>query len=128
MYPEIDTKQPEDVKAVVESIYSELFPNGSGGFVEEAFQIAIDCFSGKHKDYQAIDAIYHDLEHTMQGTLCMARLLRGYSRAQEQPPIPQRMFELGILAILLHDTGYLKKKGDNEGTGAKFTLVHVKRS
>ena len=38
------------------------------------------------------------------------------------------MFELGLLAILLHDTGYLKVRGDNEGTGAKYTLIHVSRS
>ena len=40
----------------------------------------------------------------------------------------QRMFELGMLAILMHDTGYLKRKGDMEGTGAKYTLTHVDRS
>jgi hypothetical protein len=38
------------------------------------------------------------------------------------------MFELGMLAMLTHDTGYLKKRGDNEGTGAKYTLIHVDRS
>ena len=38
------------------------------------------------------------------------------------------MFEFGMLAILMHDTGYLKKRGDNEGTGAKYTLTHVDRS
>jgi len=38
------------------------------------------------------------------------------------------MFDLALLAILLHDTGYLKKKSDREGTGAKYTLVHVARS
>ncbi len=38
------------------------------------------------------------------------------------------MFELGLLAILLHDTGYLKKRDDTEGTGAKYTVVHVRRS
>jgi hypothetical protein len=38
------------------------------------------------------------------------------------------MFELGLLAILLHDTGYLKHRGDDQGTGAKYTLIHVSRS
>jgi hypothetical protein len=40
----------------------------------------------------------------------------------------QRHFELGILAILLHDTGYLKTRDDTTGTGAKYTFVHVQRS
>jgi len=38
------------------------------------------------------------------------------------------MFELALLAILLHDTGYLKRRNDTQGTGAKYTLTHVSRS
>jgi hypothetical protein len=38
------------------------------------------------------------------------------------------MVELGLLAILFHDTGYLKKKSDSAGSGAKYTAVHVSRS
>jgi hypothetical protein len=48
-------------------------------------------------------------------------LLEGYYRARTQPPLTARMFELGVIAILLHDTGYLKKQDDYEGTGAKYT-------
>jgi len=33
-----------------------------------------------------------------------------------------------VLAILLHDTGYLKKRDDTDGTGAKYTVTHVHRS
>jgi hypothetical protein len=33
-----------------------------------------------------------------------------------------------LLAILFHDTGYLKRHADAEGTGAKYTAVHVARS
>ena len=87
-----------------------------------------DCFAGKYKDYEASDARYHDLEHTLQGTLCMTRLLHGRHQADVRPVVTQRMFELGLLAILLHDTGYLRKKDDLGGTGAKYTLTHVTRS
>src|SRR5262249_62118285 len=79
-------------------------------------------------DYQPVDALYHDFEHTLQGTLCMARLLRGRHHAGAQPRLTERMFRLGVLAILLHDTGYLKKREDTEGTGAKYTVTHVERS
>ena len=64
----------------------------------------------------------------MQGTLCFARLLQGYHRTRVEPVLTEPMTQLGVLAILLHDTGYLKIRGDNEGTGAKYTLVHVNRS
>jgi hypothetical protein len=105
-----------------------MFPRGDRFFVLRAFGWAIDCFTGRHRDYQAIDALYHDFEHTLQGTLCMARLLAGRHRAHARPVLSRRMFELGLLAILLHDTGYLKRRDDRGGTGAKYTLTHVARS
>jgi len=55
-------------------------------------------------------------------------LLQGRHAAGAQPTLSARMFELSLLAILFHDTGYLKKRGDGEGTGAKYTLEHVGRS
>ena len=42
--------------------------------------------------------------------------------------VPEKLFQLGMIAILFHDTGYLKRKEDMEGTGAKYTVVHVRRS
>lgn len=128
MYPNIDTKDTHAVQACINSIYRELYPNGNPAFISDAFSWAVQCFSGNYKNYLAIDARYHDLEHTMQGALCMARLLHGRSLAGASPQVPQGMFELGTIAILLHDTGYLKKREDLEGTGAKYTLVHVTRS
>src|SRR5205085_1093016 len=92
----------------------------------QAFDWAETCFGGKFHDYQPIDARYHDLEHTLQGTLCLARLLFGRDAAGGQ--VEEGMFQLTLLAILFHDTGYLKKKEDKEGTGAKYTPIHVGRS
>jgi hypothetical protein len=128
MFPAVDTKDPVAVLREVEAIYSAMFPAGDSGFVSKAFAWALDSFGGKYDNYQPIDARYHDLEHTMQGTLCFARLLQGYHRTGAEPHLSEGMTQLGLLAILLHDTGYLKTRDDNEGTGAKYTLIHVNRS
>src|SRR3954469_9623163 len=128
MFREVDTKDPGAVRAEVIAIYVSLFPGSSSEFLKFAFQWAEECFSGRHSDYQAIDAKYHDFEHTLQVTLCYARLLEGYKRAQVSAALTARMFELGLLAILLHDMGYLKQRKDIQGTGAKYTLTHVSRS
>jgi len=127
-FPEIKTKSLPAVKNAVREIYARLFPSGRLQFIDEAFRWIEDAFAGRYADYQRIDAKYHDLEHTLQVTLCFVRLLEGYQSAGSQPQLTQRAFELGLLAILLHDTGYLKKLSDTEGTGAKYTLVHVSRS
>ncbi len=128
MYPRVVTKDPTAVEVEVQAAYRAMFPRGNRLFVPQAFGWAIDCFSGRHPEYQPVDAGYHDFEHTLQGTLCLARLLHGRHGANVRPRLTRRMFELGLLAILLHDTGYLKRKGDRKGTGAKYTAIHVNRS
>lgn len=128
MLASIDTKQPLAVQAEVQNVYAALFPDGNIDFVPTVFEWVNSCFTGQYRDYLPIDARYHDLEHTLQGTLCMVRLLHNRAITNDQPPLDQRMFELGLIAILLHDTGYLKQRGDDTGTGAKYTLTHVDRS
>ena len=128
MYPRVVTKDPTGVEVEVQAAYLAMFASGDPLFVPRVFGWVIECFTGSYGDYQAVDARYHDFEHTLQGTLCMFRLLHGRHIAGVQPPLTQRMFHLGLLAILLHDTGYLKKHDDTEGTGAKYTITHVARS
>jgi hypothetical protein len=128
MFPEVETRHVPSVQREVEFAYRKMFPSADPFFVNDAFATAVSCFNGRYKDYQPIDARYHDMEHTMQGALCMARLLLNRHQGNAQPVLTEKMFQLGLYAILLHDTGYLKRNGDNEGTGAKYTLVHVTRS
>ena len=128
MFVEIDTKHPSAVHVEAKAAYTEMFPDGDPLFVINAFGWASDCFNGRYGDYQRIDARYHDFEHTLQGTTCFVHLLLGRHRVGTEPSLTRRAFELGLLAILLHDTGYLKKNNDREGTGAKYTSVHVNRS
>jgi hypothetical protein len=128
MYPLVATKDPVAVEAEVQAAYLAMFPEGDKLFVPQAFGWAIECFSGRCQSYQRIDARYHDLEHTLQGTLCMARLLHGRHDAGAEPVLGEELAQLGLVAILFHDTGYLKRKGDMTGTGAKYTVVHVARS
>jgi hypothetical protein len=128
MYPPVVTKDPTAVQAEVQIACRTMFPDADPLFVPRVFGWAIECFTGNYRDYQAVDARYHDFEHTLQGTLCLARLLCGRHAAGAQPLFTQRMFQLSMAAILLHDTGYLKKRDDRAGTGAKYTVTHVRRS
>jgi hypothetical protein len=128
MYSLEETQRSDAVEKQVVSIYSRIYPQADRTFVGRAFEWAKQSFSGNYGDYQPIDTRYHNFEHTMQGTFCLTRLLMGRHMANALPAVPQKMFELSLLAILLHDTGYLKKKNDTTGTGAKYTAIHVLRS
>ena len=128
MFSYVNTKYPDAVEQEVRLIFQSLFPGRDHGIVSRSFGWITDCFSGNYKNYQAIDIRYHDLEHTLQVILCLMRLIHGRHMAGVYPLISEKMFELTLLAMLLHDTGYLKTTDDKEGTGAKYTLVHVDRS
>lgn len=128
MFPTVATNDAAAVKAEVESIYLGIYPEGDSALVGRVFECVLKCFRGECTGYLAIDTRYHDLEHTLQGALCMARLLAARQKAQAKPLLDQSHFELGLLAILLHDTGYAKQENDTSGTGAKYTHTHVERS
>jgi hypothetical protein len=128
MFDPVTTNDPTAVEVEVQKAYLAMFPRGDRLFVPRVFGWALECFTGNYADYQAVDAHYHDFEHTLQGTLCLARLLRARQGAGAAPALPENSFQLGIIGILLHDTGYLKKRSDTEGTGAKYTSTHVLRS
>jgi hypothetical protein len=128
MFLPVVTKDPAAVAAATQAAYLAMFPQADPKFIPRIFGWADQCFNGGLAGYQPIDARYHDFEHTLQGTLCMARLLQGRHAAKAKPALPQRLVELGLIGILFHDTGYLKTTDDTEGTGAKYTVIHVNRS
>jgi len=128
MFPIVDTKNAAAVSAFVEKKFTEMYPDASLVWLETIFRDIEELFSGRHPDYAAVDLRYHDLEHTLQATLCMVLLLEGRHYAGVEPRLNARQFELGLSAVLLHDAGYLKLRSDTVGTGAKYTFCHVLRS
>ncbi|MDD5712091.1 MAG: hypothetical protein PHY31_04940, partial [Smithellaceae bacterium] len=56
----------------------------------------------------------------------MARLIHG---AQfEGIRFTAKQVNVGLVSALMHDTGYIQTAGDLDGTGAKYTVVHIDRS
>lgn len=127
MYNRVDTRHPTEVEIEVMGLYRAMFPEGDRIIVSRAFDWATACFTGNYTGIQAVDTLYHDYEHTLQVTLCLARLLHARFKAGAQPALSQLRFEQALLASLFHDSGYLKTKYDNFGSGAKWTVIHVER-
>ncbi|MDP2136571.1 MAG: HD domain-containing protein [Candidatus Didemnitutus sp.] len=124
----IATKDPAAVAAHAKAVFAACDWPSSHPLLDRLFADVTALFTGTWPGYRAIDMRYHDFEHTLQATVCFLDLLRGRQRAPEIPLLRQRDAELGVMAVLLHDTGYLRPTDDDQGTGAKFTLVHVQRS
>lgn len=123
-----DTKSISTAATAALAIFRRMFPRDEAGLFVRVFADVDAMFCGRYLDYQKIDTPYHDLEHTLQVTLCFAEMMEGRHFAGIEPRLDARQFELGVAAALLHDTGYLKLRSDQEGTGAKYTFTHVLRS
>jgi hypothetical protein len=105
-----------------------MYAGADLGWLRRIFRDVEDLFSGRNPDYAPIDVRYHDLEHTLQATVCLTLLLEGRHAAGVEPRVDARQFELAMAGVLLHDAGYLKLRSDCVGTGAKYTFCHVLRS
>jgi hypothetical protein len=128
MFPPVDTKNAAAVAAFVEAKFAALYPDASLNWLDTIFRDIERLFCGRHPDYAAIDLRYHDLEHTLQATVCIVLMLAGRHHARVEPRLTAHQFELAVSAALLHDAGYLKLRSDTVGTGAKYTFCHVLRS
>jgi hypothetical protein len=95
--------------------------------VESALEDIVKLYKGEYPGYQKCDTNYHDLEHTLQAYLAMARIFGGLAR-ENPDATSEEWVVLGLISALGHDTGFIKETLDANGSGSKYTLVHVDRS
>lgn len=127
----VNVTNSEEVCAEVWKIIDATYPDNTRikHSVGKAYQDFYSLYSGNYEGYHACDTLYHDLQHTLDMSLAMARLLHGYNREFPDSPIEGEKFLLGMVAALFHDAGYIRKKGiDTAPNGAYYTLCHVSRS
>jgi hypothetical protein len=126
----IRTTDPAAVAAEVLRLHQSLFDRVPCG-LQQMFRDTAALYGGRHPDYFGCDTEYHDVQHVLDVTLAMARLLDGYQRSRNagQEPLTPRVFLVGVLAALFHDFGYLRRRNDRRHRyGAEYTLTHVSRS
>ena len=112
----------------IKQILSSHFSSESTAFVGRVFERVGELFEGQYPGYQASDTTYHDFTHTCEATVAVVRIVDGHIRSGKPPNLTHRDLELMVVASFLHDSGFIKEIGDDEGTGAKYTLTHVTRS
>jgi hypothetical protein len=121
--------QMESPQAVLDEaiIIVDLFsPEMDLPAIRSAFNQTVSLYRGAWEALKACNTDYHDLKHVTDCFLAMARLFHGATEAGHQ--FSPRQVHLGLVAALLHDVGYLQHCEDTNGTGAKYTFSHVRRS
>lgn len=125
----INTTDPVCVKLEVLRLYTGVHPEGAEDPLCRAFEDVTRLYRGEYPGYARCDTQYHDMQHIMDVTLAMARLLDGYERSRgDGPRIDERLFQLGIVCALFHDCGYIRRLSDTRhANGAEYTATHVTR-
>jgi len=125
----VNTTDPAIVNAEVDRIFIELYPRASTSQIDRAFSDLTALYRGERPGYHACDTAYHDVQHVLDVTLAMARLIDGYERGRiGAEPFDASMFRLGVITALFHDCGYIRTLDDTRHkNGAELTLTHVSR-
>ncbi len=127
----VQVSNPAAVRDAVRELLEETYPETGFDRLWLVFYDFERLFTGRMPGYLGCDTSYHDIQHTLDMTLAMARLVAGHERTAPKTARlgPERAL-LGIITSLLHDAGYIRHEvRDREyRNGAEFTLYHVSRS
>ena len=125
----VNTTDPTAVYREVDRIFVTLYPSAPSRILQRSFRDLARLHHGEYPGYRACDTSYHDLQHTLDVTLAMARLMDGYERSPDCPvALGPRLFGLGVVTALFHDVGYLRRASDTRHkNGAEYTLRHISR-
>jgi hypothetical protein len=126
----VRTTDAAQVRAEVKRIFNDLYPDASTRVLDTAFRDVVSLYEGRTPGFHACDTAYHDLQHVLEVTLAMARLMEGYDRSRlVAGPVGERQFRLGVITALFHDVGYLRSHLDSPkvSNGAVYTRIHVSR-
>jgi len=127
----VQVSDPASVRDAVHDLFAETFPGASFDKLWLAFYDFERLFTGRYPGYNGCDTTYHDVQHTLDMTLALARLVSGYERSVEPADrLGAARAQMAIITSLFHDSGYIRHKERDKdfSNGAEFTLYHVSRS
>lgn len=125
---QVDTTDPVSVSFQVAQIYERLYRREFPSGVMRVFADISRLYRGEFPGYHACETEYHDIQHILEVTLAMARLMDGCVQAVSPLVMNERLFRLGTVSALFHDIGYLRRLDDTRKKhGAEYTRTHVGR-
>ena len=127
----VQVSSPAAVRNAVQKLFADAFPGTPFDRLWLAFYDFERLYDGRFPGYYGCDTTYHDIQHSLDMTLAMARLIVGHEMSVEPSErLGARRAQMGIVTSLFHDAGYIRhQERDHEfRNGAEFTLYHVSRS
>jgi len=126
----VQVSDPQAVHAAVVGIMRGCFPGRGFERLATAYADVVRLFRGEYPGYRGCETWYHDLQHTLDMTLALARLIDGHERSEpEDQRIGVERAEVALITGLFHDSGYMRRERDTRHVhGAEYTRTHVTRS
>lgn len=127
----VQVSSPHAVRNAVKELFAETFPGAPFDKLWLAFYDFERLFTGRYPGYVGCDTTYHDMQHTLDMTLALARLVVGYERSAEPDDrLGAARAQMTIITSLFHDAGYIRHAEHDKRfqNGAELTLQHVSRS
>ena len=121
----LDMNTPSKVLEEVNTLFLDMFDEHDFDLVSSVFESVVALISGKLPGFKACDTPYHNLKHTTDVFLAMARLLHGAH--SEGMALNAHDAGIGVVAALMHDTGYIQKDSEHYESSAELAPVHVDR-
>ncbi|MEH6568016.1 MAG: hypothetical protein V7709_02995 [Halioglobus sp.] len=125
----VDVTDPSAVGQIVRDLLGSRYPDIDLEIIDTLVIDFARLYRGQFPGFRACDLNYHDLQHVLDVTLAMARLMEGYemSHAPDQQ-LGAEMALIGIACALFHDSGYIRRTHDTRHrNGAAYTRTHVSR-
>ena len=128
---EVDLEDWGAVETVVRAILDRHYAgNYDVPLLGSAMAGVLRAHRGEYPGLLRSDTLYHDLRHSLESALTMARLLDGYA-ASHFPGGPAGIDAdhalLGILLALFHDIGLLRRDSEAHLWGPALTPIHEER-
>ncbi len=126
----VQVSSPAAVREAVLELYADTWPGAPRDTLVTALTDFERLFTGQTPGYLGVDTVYHDLQHSQDVVLAMARLMAGYEKSHpEGPRIGADRALMAMVTALFHDSGYIRETSESGiSNGAVFTRNHVTRS
>ena len=126
----VDVASPQAVCDAVCAILQRRYVTVDTTLLQRLYGDFEALYRGELPGFLACDTAYHDMQHVLDVSLAMARLLDGYDAQQsEEEQLGPELALIGVIVALFHDSGYIRRQGEADiANGAVYTKVHVSRS
>ncbi|GAB3289431.1 hypothetical protein [Parahaliea aestuarii] len=126
----VDVTSADAVTAEICRLFSRHYPDLSRDTIAGLVEDFVRLYRGDYPGFHACDVGYHDIQHVLDVTLAMVRLIDGHEHSvPEKERLGADLALAGLCAALFHDSGYIRRTHDTRHqNGAAYTRVHVSRS